>query len=212
MAHAFINKKIIDGNEYISVIQSSHKEDAEILYQSEQLYIPLCSGGQVSYKEPNTMSTQGYIESKYQIGELIKHVWRPGLFWDLEKHLEIKTSEKQRSKKDLKILIENLHEILMFVEPDGAGLSAYSHKIRELLIFACMEVENYLAYYMRLGGETKPILKTNDYFRLCDKLYLKEYIVKFNSHPLTLSFSPFSAWSSTAPTQTLPWYDSYNKT
>jgi hypothetical protein len=42
----------------------------------------------------------------------------------------------------LHILLKKLEELFETVEPTEANLTAYGHKIREILLLACMEVES----------------------------------------------------------------------
>ena len=121
-------------------------------------------------------------------------------------------TEKARAKRELKILIEKLHDILLYIEPDNSCLKVYGHKIRELLILACTECENSWTSYIRLSGNTNQRLTTNDYAKLKNVLYLGDYKVKFLNHPIKIDFHPFKDWDIENPTVSLAWYDGYNKT
>jgi len=159
---------------------------------------------------PTNMTSVGVVESTNDVGCVVDSVWRPGLTVNIPTALRIDNAVKHRAKKDLKVLIEKLHDVLMYVEPDSTGLQAHGHRIRELLILSCTEVENAWKYYMRLAGKDADRLSTNDYVKLNEPLKLHEYRVLFNSHPLSIPLQPFSGWSSYDPTKSLEWYDAYN--
>lgn len=114
----------------------------------------------------------------------------------------------------MRILIEKLDDVLLYIEPTAAGLQSYGHKTRELLILACTEVENFWAQYMRLANSAPSgrSFSTNDYVKLLKPLYLAEYRIRFKLITGNYSVTPFSQWSAANPTQSLPWYNAYNKT
>ena len=154
-------------------------------------------------------------QSNLDVGATIEGVWRPGLYYDLdvlqglgETNLDLRLAEQA-----LLLLIQRLDELLLFVEPTTQSLSAYSHKARELLILACTEVEAQWKYYLRRGGLIKQVFTTNDYIALRGPLHLEEYEISLPRYKEVPPIRPFLGWSTVpGPTQTLPWYDAYNKT
>ena len=52
---------------------------------------------------------------------------------------------------------------------------------------------------------------TNDYVKLKEALRLGEYSLEFNEYEGMGVFSPYSNWNKEQPTQSIPWYDIYNK-
>lgn len=149
-------------------------------------------------------------------GRVISGVWRPGLFLKKEVHQALNIDEyAQRSAEQaLRVLIEKLDDILLYIEPSPLGLQAYGHRCRELLILACTEVENFWGSYMRLANVSAAgrVYTTNDYVRLMAPLHLQEYSIDCQLAGNTFSIRPFSQWSAKNPTQSLPWYGAYNKT
>jgi hypothetical protein len=150
------------------------------------------------------------------VGESIEGVWRPALFYYVDTYQALKTNEVERrlTEQALRILLEKLDDLFLYIEPDMISFNTYSHKIRELLILGCTEVENLWGYYMNLSG-TKPIAKnytTKDYVKLNDKLFLNEFQCTLRSYVSLPPIKPFENWTSTSPTASLPWYDAYNKT
>jgi hypothetical protein len=149
-------------------------------------------------------------------GDVISGVWRPGLYFKTEIHQALAINEytQNTAEQSLRILIEKLDEILLYIEPSQTGLRTYGHKCRELLILACTEVENLWAQYMRIANATPAgrTFTTNDYVKLLSPLHLHEYMISCKLISNAYSVSPFGQWSSTNPTQSLPWYNAYNKT
>lgn len=149
-------------------------------------------------------------------GEVVSCVWRPGLYYKTEIHQALAANEymQRTAEQSLRILIEKLDEVLLYIEPSQTGLQTYSHKCRELLILACTEVENLWGQYMRIANVTpmSRIFTTNDYVRLLSPLYLQEYLIGCKLISNTYSVNPFKQWHQSSPTQSLPWYNAYNKT
>jgi hypothetical protein len=105
----------------------------------------------------------------------------------------------------------DLLTLMDFVEPADANLATYSHKIHQLLVRTCIEIEANLT----------AILKENGY-RAKGDWSMRDYRLVEHSHRLS-SFEirvptwrgergkrrPFAAWST--PTGGLDWYRRYNK-
>src|SRR6202035_1353110 len=103
----------------------------------------------------------------------------------------------------------------MFIEPDKDGLQAYSHKTRELLILASTEVENYWKQYLILASvppQPNGNFTTNQYVRLRDSLFLREFQVNLPRYAKVDAARPFMNWDVSNPTRSIRWYDAYNKT
>lgn len=207
-----------DGRGFIcSTYNNSSNEQVTIYHDNTGIFQQYFSEGDVDYKLPNEDTLRKTIglnakESQYGLGKVIQGVWRPGLCLDIPIALGINELELRRAKSDLKILIDKLHEVLLFVEPDINGLQAYGHKIRELLILACTEVESSWISYFRLANQDNVRLTTNDYVKLNEKLRLFEYQICFKNYPFNLKMMPFLDWDVSNPTRSLTWYDAYNKT
>lgn len=151
-----------------------------------------------------------------RVGEAIDGVWRPGLYYQTEIYQAIGVTEYQQKSAEqaLKILIEKLDDLFIYIEPSPEGLKAYSHKTRELLILACTEVENIWKQYMDIAGEqpSGANFNTNDYVKLLKPLSLSEFEVSLKPYNAVNPFEPFGCWDATRPTQSITWYDAYNKT
>jgi hypothetical protein len=149
-----------------------------------------------------------------EVGEVIAGVWRPGLSKATEIHQALQTSqyEQRTAEQSLRILVEKLDEILLFIEPSPTGLKSYGHKTRELLILACTEVENSWVRYLVLAGHAAGKFTTNHYVKLLGPLHLADYEIAFALFDGLPALRPFNGWAPTRPTATLRWYDAYNKT
>jgi hypothetical protein len=156
-------------------------------------------------------------ELQLEPGNTIKGIWRPSLYYwqDIENALEINPSEQRSQEQALRILVEKLDELLMFIEPSIDGLKSYSHKTRELLILACTEVENQWTALLNLANHT-PLrgrnFTTNDYVKLLPIAYFDEYQIELKNYHSLSPHKPFNNWDINNPTQSLRWYDAYNKT
>ncbi|MBS7327929.1 MAG: hypothetical protein KIG68_04155 [Oxalobacter sp.] len=213
---AYLYKETKNKKSFICSKFDNSNERVTIYHEESGIYHQYWRQGQVIYTEKegeiiNSVPSNAVL-SENEVGTIINHVWRPGLCLNINEALDIDNGEKSRAKRELKILIEKLHEILMYIEPDPICLQSYGHKIRELLILACTECENTWTAYIRLSGNKKQRLTTNEYIALKDKLFLAEYRIKFLNHPITIDLEPFKLWNVKKPTESLSWYNAYNQT
>lgn len=157
-------------------------------------------------------------ETIVDVGETIRGVWRPGLFYDGEilQGLTATPVELRLAEQALLLLVQRLDELLLFVEPSAQTLNTYSHKSRELLILSCTEVENCFKAYLDLADISPPRsgqFSTTDYVKLRSPLCLDEFEVRLPRYSAVPATRPFHGWHGTpSPTKTLPWYAAYNKT
>lgn len=152
-----------------------------------------------------------------EIGHSIDGIWRPSLYYqdDTYKALNVTKFAQRSSEQALRILIEKLDELLLYIEPDVNGLKSYGHKSRELLILACTEVENQWTALLNKAGAVPTngrTFTTQDYVKLLNVAHLGEYVIKLRNYEHLNGFQPFDSWNTTSPTQSLTWYDAYNKT
>jgi hypothetical protein len=153
---------------------------------------------------------------QHALGTVIDGVWRPGLTppGQIMQALGTNRSEQRSAEQSLYLLVDELNDLFLYVEPRNAGTDAYSAKTRQLLILACTEVEDGWARYLR-KAEVQPNgsrgYSTNDYVRLLDSLKLAEYQIGLVPYAGAAKVRPFAGWSATQPTQSLAWYDAYNK-
>lgn len=204
-ASSFENKK-----EFVTMYSRACDFYAPLLSQGEVRYLKKSESinDSISFLHPNSTA----VESKLDVGVIKEKVWRPGLSVEFDKALDIGLDEFNRSKRELRILIEKLKEILLYIEPCSSSMSTYGHKLRELLILTCTAIESAWLSYLKTSAPQIKRATTNDYVKLKDILLLDIYKINFVSHPFLIEFKPFESWSASNPTKTLSWYDAYNKT
>jgi hypothetical protein len=110
-------------------------------------------------------------------------------------------------------LFEELSGLFRYVEPAASNVTAYGHRIRELTILACTEIEAGMRGALEANlpaTSRKERYTTADYVRLRDPLRLGDWRVALDDYPDIPLIAPFETWASDAPTQSIPWYESYN--
>lgn len=140
------------------------------------------------------------------IGWKYKNVWKPLMNINIDKELDITQGELFHTKRDLGILIQKLQEILLFIEPSEGGLKAYSHKIRELLFLACSDLESTLKKYKFGKNE-----RMENYIEILKFVDLTKYKISLVGYANPYKCCPFEHWEKSKASQSLPWYDAYNK-
>lgn len=112
-----------------------------------------------------------------------------------------------------KLLFEELESICTVIEPDAANMNAYGHRLRLLLISACTEVESaWRSVYCANCSNPPERPNTTHYVRLATPMKLRERRVLFTRVSPRRELAPFASWDETRPTESLPWYTSYNAT
>lgn len=105
----------------------------------------------------------------------------------------------------------SLDVLFNYIEPAESNLKVYGHKIRELLILACTEVECLLVKTLTDNGyEHRGRFSTNDYIKCKDVLGLGDFEVSLTQYPNLKIFRPFANWITDEPTKSLQWYNAYN--
>ena len=115
------------------------------------------------------------VESTYVPGTVYKRIFRPlaspGSFYRA-----ISQEKLTESVVSLRILLTKLEGLFETLEPAEANLSAYGHKIREIILLACMEVESAWAAVLKENGyASNRNLTTNDYVKLLGPMLLDSY-------------------------------------
>jgi len=109
------------------------------------------------------------------------------------------------------LLQKDLQDLFAYVEPSTSNLGTYSHRIQQLLMRACVEVEaNFTAILFENSYNKNSVdLNMGDYKLVNHSHFLSSYEVRIpgwhGSHEIR---RPFSAWDSGS---TLQWYRAYNK-
>lgn len=146
-----------------------------------------------------------YTKQNIDIGIKKKNIWKPFID-DPFKELNFTIVKLCRAKRDLGILLQKLQDILLYVEPSEDGLKTYSHKIRELLILSCTELECSFKEYNL--GKNKGM---KDYVQILSMINLAKHKLSLVGYTNPYKCCPFEKWNSTQPSQSLPWYDAYNQ-
>jgi hypothetical protein len=150
-------------------------------------------------------------ESDYLPGTAYKRISRRALVMGkLEGAIDQKAFTQ--SFVALKLLLAKMQDIFETVEPGPANLQTYGHKIRELLLLAAMEVEASWAAVLKANEYVRDHFTTNDYVKLLRPMRLDSFSVKLRSYTDFPGFTPFRDWDTAHPTNSLAWYDAYNKT
>lgn len=115
-------------------------------------------------------------------------------------------------------LLMEVKELFRSVEPDELNDKAYGHRMRELLILLCTEVEanlvsifkaNFPVKVARLRDEEK-YFNTSHYQKLKDVMFLDKYTIRLADYK-DRHFSPFWGWvGPKRASKSIPWYDAYN--
>lgn len=121
-------------------------------------------------------------------------------------------TEEQRSLAALKILVQSMMHLFDTIEPVQAHEEVYGHRVRELLLLACMETESSWSSVLRANEYNGNRWTTQDYVKLQAPLVLDTFTVSLTRFPGWADFSPFAGWNAGQPTESLPWYDAYNNT
>ncbi len=152
------------------------------------------------------------IESTYELGTCYKRIWRP-LVCSGSFHKAISQEKLNESFVSLRILLSKLEDLFETVEPCRDNLNTYGLKIREVILLACMEVESsWTAVLKENNYSNSSRLTTKDYVKLKQAMFLDAYELSLQSYPGFPSLTPFKNWDLARPTESLVWYDAYNRT
>lgn len=162
-----------------------------------------------------TFDAQHIQEMALLPGQCFKLLWRPGIDAreDVMNHLVADRSAISESGVALSLLLSRFDDVAQFIQPDARNLNVFSHQLRELLILACTEVETSLRGVLAASSKSitqESRLTTNDFYRVCDPLFLREYSLELRHYPTLPKIRPFLEWDEKKPTKSLGWYDAYN--
>ncbi|AOS39377.1 hypothetical protein A0U95_11555 [Pseudomonas brassicacearum] len=109
------------------------------------------------------------------------------------------------------LLQEDVLNLFAYVEPSDKNIETYSHRIQQLLMIACVEVEaNLTAIFLDNEYAAAQGNLTMQQYRLIDFSHrLSSYEIRVPTWQGSMGVrKPFHGWSRGAP---LPWYQAYNK-
>lgn len=109
------------------------------------------------------------------------------------------------------LIQKDLLALFDYIEPSDANLKTHSHRIHELLLRACVEVEANCKAILRENEYNKSgRWDVNDYRKIEQSHYLSQYKVRIpNWLGSDAIRTPFVGWGKSAP---LGWYQAYNNT
>ncbi len=109
------------------------------------------------------------------------------------------------------LIQKDVLELFDYIEPSDTNLAAHSHRIHELLLRTCVEVEANCTAILRENGYTRNgNWNMGDYKKIEQSHYLSQYEVKVPNWLGSVGTrKPFSSWASSG---SLAWYTAYNNT
>ena len=108
-------------------------------------------------------------------------------------------------------LFVDMHDVFRCVEPSAANHAAYGHRIRELLMLACTEVESACKHVLEANNYKRSgHWNTTDYVKLLAPMRLDEWELALAMHGDFGLIKPFAGWTAAQPTPSLTWYAAYN--
>jgi len=110
------------------------------------------------------------------------------------------------------LLQEDLLELFSYIEPAESNLQTYSHRVQQLLMRTCVEIEANLTAILAENGYTKAKgdLTMHDYRLVNHSHRLSDYEIRIPGWQGFGSIrSPFSDWK--FKDKALPWYRAYNR-
>ena len=110
-------------------------------------------------------------------------------------HFNYVSNDFKQDARAYQNIQSSLDHLFNYIEPAEENLKAYGHKIRELLIITCTEVEYLLLKMLTENGyEQKKIYKTIDYIKCKDILKLNCFEVQLSQYPKLGTFKPLKHW------------------
>lgn len=110
-------------------------------------------------------------------------------------------------------LFAEVKELFRVVEPQQENFGCFGHRIRELLILLCTEIEACWSGVIKsnnLEQEANGRFSTKNFYSLCAPMKLSEWKVKLKDYG-DFTYQPFLDWSLSQPSASIPWYEAYNK-
>ena len=142
-------------------------------------------------------------------------IYRPGLRRDTfnnptegydRDELYLPAAERRSMIMAARLIIDDFERLFEFIEPHTSNENVFSHRIYELLLRTCTEVESCCKGILLANGHAANNM--SDYNKLEQSTHLSSYTVEYSNWlPAKYTVQPFSTWANNQP---LPWYQSYN--
>ena len=115
-------------------------------------------------------------------------------------------AEKKSMLMAARLIIDDFERLFEYIEPHTSNENVFSHRIYELFLRTCTEVESCCKGILLANGHAAKNME--DYKKIEQASHLSGYTVKYSNWlPVTYSTQPFAKWSTG---DTLPWYKAYN--
>ena len=142
-------------------------------------------------------------------------IYRPGLkrttFGDpsegyVRNELYLPEAERKSMIMSARLIIDDLEHLFEFIEPHSNNENVFSHRIYELLLRTCTEVESCCKGVLLANGSVARNM--NDYKKIEQSSHLSGYMVHYSNWlPGKYITQPFQSWATGG---TLAWYQAYN--
>ncbi len=118
--------------------------------------------------------------------------------------------DPQHYIRAFRILEQDLNELFNYVEPADKNLHTYSHRIQQLLMRTCVEIEANLTAILTENSYPKTSDLTMKDYRLVDQSHrLSSFDVRITTWSGSQKIrTPYAAWKNNG---SLSWYRAYNK-
>ena len=114
--------------------------------------------------------------------------------------------------RQLSLIISDLFEVFKTVEPNNDNMNVYGNAFRNIIIFACTEVDALMKTVSLSNGIKSKYKKfnTKHYVRFKEPMQIDRYTLCFQNIKELGEISPFKDWDQLNSTKSLSWYDAYN--
>lgn len=115
-------------------------------------------------------------------------------------------SERKSMIMAARLIINDFEHLFEYVEPHTDNENVFSHRIYELLLRTCTEVESCCKGILIANGHAAQNM--DDYKKIEQATHLSAYKVQYSNWlPTLYTTQPFAKW---ATNESLPWYKAYN--
>lgn len=115
-------------------------------------------------------------------------------------------SERKSMIMAARLIIDDFEHLFEYVEPHTDNENVFSHRIYELFLRTCTEVESCCKGILIANGHAAKNM--DDYKKVEQATHLSGYTVQYSNWlPTSYATQPFAKW---ATNESLPWYKAYN--
>ena len=142
-------------------------------------------------------------------------LYRPGLHRDTFNNptegyerdaMFLPEAERKSMIKAARLIIDDFERLFEYIEPHTSNEEVFSHRIYELLLRTCTEVESCCKGILIANGHAANSM--DDYKKIEQSSHLSGYTVEYSNWlPLKYVTQPFTNWATGA---SLPWHKAYN--